>query len=592
MGTEFRKRRPTPTSSVRDWGASLGYDPPTTPQYGEGQVGFSDLIGSGGGWYPNTDQYRQTYDEYMLNTFDPIQQRATGAGGIRTREGNLPSADEREFKDPFGPNNFEGANRPGDILPGSRPNFDPAVAAAFAAYMGSATPADDAAMQAEMAQQDIDLKEMALREAMLNGDVAEATRLIGEIQAAKDYMKRSFQDYRNLVSPVYDSAISNSGLIQDKNTVPLADIAAAEQNGIQEAFMGADADISKEARKIGADATAEAAAREIAGELTGLYMETSQGRQDDAQRILQALETAAFESAKAFKAEDMWNIDNRERVDQAERDQDLRNAQKDLEDLEFRRQALDLDKERTAIQHAEALRQLRESGEELPYMDAVGFGQLTAAQYMNNAMDSAGIALDRQSIMHGVLAEAWKVGVFSPAEFGKWLNEVNENGEANRDFFGYPPLTDGEVEMLINTMGAYGRGRDQYGSLSSIASTTGSSKLITGVSGGGQPDNMAHAAEARRGDGPYGARAVRVSGIKNQIMAQYDVNYLGQWRDLDAEVTKDRDPNSDHYSGGALDFSGTEAEMIRLKNYLETRNDVDFARIHGNPRHVHVSFKL
>lgn len=607
MAVSLRRtaRRPRSTSAVRDPGASM----------------TSSFYDAGGNPIADPDAYvGQLYDSGgqpwidTINVNEPTRTFIPGDAGQANKLYNMPDR-RAPIMDPTGVTQdpasqlrgspFEG---PYQGVPGLRsplaqppPNFDPNTAQAWADYLETQGQ-DNAALNAEIAQQDIDQKELDLRQAMLDGDAETATRLIGEIQAAKDYMKRSFEDYRRTVTPVYDDAIYQSGLIQDNNTQPLADIAIAEQGGINAAFAGANADVGKEAQLVGADAQAAAAAKAIAGELTGLYLETSEGRQDDAQRILSALENAAVESSKAFKAEDLWNIDNRERIDQAARDQDLRNAQEGLADLNYRQQLFDLDRERTNIAHAETLRRLRETGSEDPFMDSVGFGQLAATKYLHTQLDAAGTPLDRQSILIGVMEEAWTRGIFSPGELDKYLNVPLEDGVLPmRESYGYPPLTDGEVDLLTRAMGAYGNGRDQYNTLASVSGSGGSSAAAisaaggssSGSSSGGQaPANQANAAAARRGEGEYGARARRVASLKDELMGMFDVNFMGQWRDLDAKVTADRSANSDHYSGGALDFSGTEAEMQNMKTYLEARSDVSFVKIHGNPRHVHVSFRL
>jgi len=83
--------------------------------------------------------------------------------------------------------------------------------------------------------------------------------------------------------------------------------------------------------------------------------------------------------------------------------------------------------------------------------------------------------------------------------------------------------------------------------------------------------------------------------VKNmipEIKSMFGVKLIGHWRDLGAEVTSDRSANSDHYSGGAADYLGTESEMQKLAQWANQQPFVSFAKVHGNPRHVHISYAL
>jgi hypothetical protein len=108
---------------------------------------------------------------------------------------------------------------------------------------------------------------------------------------------------------------------------------------------------------------------------------------------------------------------------------------------------------------------------------------------------------------------------------------------------------------------------------------------------GQAPNNRDH---ARDTDGPYWERAQYTTLKARWLMEAYNLSSLGQWRSL-AVVPRPgdgRDPNSDHYSGGAFDFRGTRSEMEKAANVLNTDGTVAFAKVHGNPLHLHVSFKL
>jgi hypothetical protein len=233
------------------------------------------------------------------------------------------------------------------------------------------------------------------------------------------------------------------------------------------------------------------------------------------------------------------------------------------------------------------------------YMTAIGFGQQTAMVFLGDKLTSAGIPADRQQVLLTVMQDAWNQGIFDPEQLRSWMGETtverdaygNEVTVTRAATVGYPPLSQQELELLYGAMGAYVAGRDRWGSLQ----PSGDSWQNTGSMrrGGEAPNNRSFAAAARRGEGPYGARAQRVTQLSQQLLAQYPtLRSAGQWRPLDAEVTGDRSANSDHYSGGALDFTGPRADMERMLADLKKRPDVSFAKIHGSPPHVHASFML
>ena len=461
MVVTYRKRGPTPSSAVRDPGAEL--------------VDFQSIAAAGAA--------------ATLNQVDQEQieaNRAFTEGMAARGPAQVAPLQPSNVMMPGAPSFL--ANPP--TMPGPMPDIDidltrfgvgapPVTSNAAWARLAAmnAQPADDEALVHENAQQEIDRKEADLRQAMLDGDVGRVQDLIAEIAAAKEYMRQSYQDYRNTVNPVYDKSITATSVIQDNLTSPLESIAMAEQGAIQEAFAGAKADIGAEAGLIGADEQARQAAQQIAGELTSMYLETSEGRQDDAQRILQSLETAAFESARAFKVEDLWNIENRERIDMEQRDKTGRAAEDSLEDLQNRQAQLDLDRERMNLAHDETLRRMREAGES-PYMDSVGFGQLTAQMSLSDQFRQAGVPLDRQDLLQGVFAAAFDNGVTNSVQMAEWLNQnvsddldnpisrfqqmVNPGG---LESMAYNP---NEINMLVTAMGSYSAGRSQYEGLATM----------------------------------------------------------------------------------------------------------------------------
>jgi len=112
-----------------------------------------------------------------------------------------------------------------------------------------------------------------------------------------------------------------------------------------------------------------------------------------------------------------------------------------------------------------------------------------------------------------------------------------------------------------------------------------------GITGGGgeAPNNILN-----RNHPAYVQRADFVSSMIPQITDMFNVSSAGQFRDVSAEVTPGRSANSDHYSGGAVDFSGSFEEMQRLADWAREQPFVSFVRFGDAAHldHVHISFKI
>lgn len=450
---------------------------------------------------------------------------------------------------------------------------------------------DPASIEYEQAQRDLDLQEEALRQAMLDGDMEAAKAALEGIKKARAAVAQAYKDYSNLVNPVYQEQIARAGQITE-NTQPMLDeIALREQGTIDAAYGNADSELAGTADLIGANANATAAAQEISGLLQGLFVEDATGSAVEASSVLAALEKSAVADVSAFAAVDTWRKGQQADIDDRQYANREQGAEQAIAELEQRQKLFEIEKQRSKLAHDDAMRRLQETGD-APYMDAIGFGQLTAETALFDLMTEAGIPVDRQMALRSILDEAWSNGVFEYEQFIEWMSMADNEGLDRYDTALPGGLTPAESRMLNEAMHAYARGRDSYNSLSASGGGGGSVGGAVYKRGKEAPDNRGNAAAARRGEGAYGARARRVAAEVNRIQSQYDVNFLGQWRALDATVSAGRSANSDHYSGGALDFSGSQAEMQRLANDLKSRPDVSFVKIHGSPPHVHVSFML
>lgn len=110
---------------------------------------------------------------------------------------------------------------------------------------------------------------------------------------------------------------------------------------------------------------------------------------------------------------------------------------------------------------------------------------------------------------------------------------------------------------------------------------------------GQAPNNRDHAYDK---SGPYYERAQWASRWGRNLIAQFPgIWSAGQWRALSVLPTpgSGRDPNSDHYSGGAFDFGmSTFQKMNEVAAVVRTDQSVSFVGTYSDWPHLHVSFKL
>ena len=93
--------------------------------------------------------------------------------------------------------------------------------------------------------------------------------------------------------------------------------------------------------------------------------------------------------------------------------------------------------------------------------------------------------------------------------------------------------------------------------------------------------------------GPYYDRAqfVKTYLLPTLLKKFPGLSTAGQYRDLTAEVTADRSANSDHYSGGALDISGSNSQMLAAEQWLKAQPYYSFSNFHPGD-HLHVSLDI
>jgi hypothetical protein len=133
--------------------------------------------------------------------------------------------------------------------------------------------------------------------------------------------------------------------------------------------------------------------------------------------------------------------------------------------------------------------------------------------------------------------------------------------------------------------------------LTNVQPATGQGRPGTGMDwfrGGEAPNNLSN-----RANPLYQARQEFAVQVGSQIEGLFDVSSQGSagyLRPYSASHAAPGGPsgNSDHYSGGAIDFFGDPEELTRLRNWLVEQPFTSFVRWQSESHfdHVHVSFDL
>ncbi len=133
--------------------------------------------------------------------------------------------------------------------------------------------------------------------------------------------------------------------------------------------------------------------------------------------------------------------------------------------------------------------------------------------------------------------------------------------------------------------------------LASITAATGPGLDGDGLDffrGGEAPDNFTN-----RNNPLYVSRRDFAEAIAPRLAEMFGVSAEGSAGYLRTPQTSDADPggrspNSDHFSGGAIDFYGDDAELTDLRNWLVAQPFTAFVRWQSESHtdHLHVSFDL
>lgn len=304
---------------------------------------------------------------------------------------------------------------------------------------------------------------------------------------------------------------------------------------------------------------------------------------------MRAVEAAQLAEAQGKIDAQLAGIDRSERKDSLQQRKQVLDWSlgTDLGQLDYRTasEALDYDNAlfqltqdgiRLGLTEAQAT---EEAYKKLMGMDANTFGAQAAQASLYRTLPS----LDpvRRSYLESALTKMFDNGLSNAADAKAHLDE----GVANGSF------TQAEANALSSALTSYQAGVTRWGQ-GVTSATTNYGQSFSTAKGTEAPSNQTYAGAARAGTGVYGQRAQYVAQAIPQIASMFNLTSGGQWRDLNAKVTADRSANSDHYSGGAGDFFGSVANMNAGLAWAKNQPGVSFAKVHGSPPHLHISWRL
>lgn len=471
---------------------------------------------------------------------------------------------------------------------------------------GFADPRDQEAINAEFA---IRAKEAQLQQALIDGDLAEARRLQGEIAANKDILSNAVPASNASAIHEMDKALLFARQINERNAPPASIRTAGAMGDEIAAYAKGQGTTSDTASKIGAGEEALKAALSIAGADQDLFLQRELNRGGHIQKMIGYAEDVGVTGVNAIRstferqAMDDVAMDKQHWADEDRRIADI------FKGLETKQAQLDLGKQRDALQKQNAQRALFEDVEfqgRNPFEVGVGAG----VDYITSTMGDAPI--HRVAYLHQQFEdmltdpefqEFQAAGDFSPQAVTAFLSKTREDADG---FFTYADelgLTNNEIKILADAFGVYGTTAESY-QFTARGVTDGSKGdesysgyTFSNWTGSGRqaPNNAAFVDEAKAGEGPYGARANFAYQIAPQIADAYGLRAdgAGYFRPVGAhEGDPNRSENSDHITAGAVDFWGTMQQMQQAAADLVNRPYVAGVRIHEPGPHLHVSFDI
>lgn len=569
-----------PTGPLNQYGYRL---PDTSPEMG--YTGKTDLFGN-----PIVADF-----DFPGTEDDPF----VNVGGAYIRESQIPGGDPA-YGDMIGYGNIDrysgyiGAPTGGQDQPSSfgDPSFETAERNRFGALRDLAEERERQAAEAAQVEGMVNDAISALMgdirglEAERDKALAEAkddiaaefqrqidaiTNQVGELETQLADWRTSAEETQRLSAAAYDRA-SKVARRQYEYGAPLLDKSGeATKRDVTAGYDDSIAQLQEELSTIGADSATAATLQDSVNELRDLALSEA-GQQTDMQKaILQAAEDVAVTAAGAAGATSAAQL---KQIEEGFADQ-LTDAIKGLMD---RKGELEDARTRAIEKATEAIME--------QFADVGQFeGQLDYAfAVTDKAMDSwfaaAGYDELHRNQIEATFRDLLNMGLRGEDAIRQWWNAELAASEE-----GVPPFSEEVLEAIgvlssvfEQSMDAWDNGigvhvGTQTPSGGSVSSSGDRIKFSRGV--GEAPNNRGN-----RDHPTYQARAAFMEDMNRTILSNFSVSPLGQWRDLSVSGGGQRSSNSDHYSGGALDFSGSQSELNRLFSWLQTQPWVSFAQVY------------
>lgn len=438
-------------------------------------------------------------------------------------------------------------------------------------------------------------QEFALREAMLNGDIDKARQLLKDIEANRKALQEAYERFRGFVNPYFDAEMAAAEKMGAETAAKLDAVQAATAEGLAAASEGAAGSVAEFGELIGNTAAGVEAAQGIAGNALAEFSAYVTNSQLSDEKIAKAAERAAVIGADGDRAFVLHEVANRERLAMAGFDEMADEAADTLAELEMRKKLFDLERKRADLEHQRAVEAAY--GSAVP-MDAITYGRAAAEQYFAIRADAAGIKADRQQQLLQAWTTLFEQGAFSRADAEKLLNGNVGSAEKPRKFADELGLSQAERQIILGMFDAYSKARDKWQSGQAqppaFAGYVNVGNIPVSKSGVPQNNRQVGAAAKNPSSGAFYARQKWVTAMIPQWSKMFGIKRIGQWRSTSAQVTAGRSANSDHYTGGALDFHGTPAQMAEVARYFKNHPAVAYV-MYGDAHHkdhVHVSFKI
>jgi hypothetical protein len=397
--------------------------------------------------------------------------------------------------------------------------------------------------------------------------IAQITEQIGGLQGDLERYRLESAETIAANQKGFEQAVGAAGTITSEG-LPMveADSRFANQQiveGYDEAMVG----LAEELMGLNIDSESMGVLASDVLELRALALEESDLTSENAKQMLQSAQDVARTAAELAGITD----------------------EKELKEIEeaWSKQLTDsitgLMKQRGQLEQAreDAIRKARESiNAQFEEYGQYGSGLEYAEDVTDKAMDvwfaSSGLDELQRQEAESAFQQLVNMGLRTPAEMKAYFDSLIEEGSM-------PPGA-GVQEAIFTMADIFFEALGSWSTESAAAipnqDVTGGKLSQTGdrikyVRSGEAPNNIAN-----RNQPAYRQRAQFMTEMKGYITQAFNVTSAGQWRDVSAAGGGQRSRNSDHYSGGALDFSGSREEIDRLFNWLKTQPWVSFAQIY------------